>query len=62
MQEKLLATGEVAKLFRVTPHTINRWVRQGRLVPTFRTPGGHYRFKRSEIMTLLVQGMVEREE
>jgi excisionase family DNA binding protein len=53
----VLATGEVAKLLHVTPHTVNRWVREGRLVPSFRTPGGHYRFTRAYIMSLMVQGM-----
>lgn len=62
MQDHAISTGEVARLFRVRPHTINRWVREGKLAPAFRTPGGHYRFMRSAIMAILVKDMVQREE
>jgi excisionase family DNA binding protein len=44
----LMRPGEVAALFRVTPHTIGRWVQAG-LIEVRRTPGGHMRFDRAYI-------------
>ena len=49
-QEKVLSVGDVAKVFGVNPKTANRWAQQG-LLPSFRTPGGHFRFNESEIRT-----------
>lgn len=34
---------EVARLFLVSPSTVTRWARQGK-IPVLRTPGGHYRY------------------
>ncbi|WP_017589982.1 helix-turn-helix domain-containing protein [Nocardiopsis ganjiahuensis] len=42
---------EVAALFRVSSHTVSRWIRKGALSP-FRTLGGHKRFHTSEILAL----------
>jgi excisionase family DNA binding protein len=39
-----LSRGEVARLYGVSVSTVTRWARTG-LVPTLRTPGGHYRFR-----------------
>ena len=38
-----LSRGDVARLFGVSLSTVTRWARTG-LVPTVRTPGGHYRY------------------
>lgn len=46
--EEFLSVGDVAELFRVDPKTVARWARAGRL-PHFRTPGGHRRFRRTDI-------------
>jgi excisionase family DNA binding protein len=46
--EALLTPGEVAKVFRVHPKTVNRWGRAKRL-PFVATPGGHMRFKSMEV-------------
>jgi excisionase family DNA binding protein len=51
-QEELLTSDEVADMFRVKPRTIQRWARDGRITRR-RTPGGHYRFARSEAEALL---------
>jgi excisionase family DNA binding protein len=44
----LLSTGEVARLFGVSPSTVTRWAREGNL-KAVRTPGGHFRFREAEI-------------
>jgi excisionase family DNA binding protein len=48
----LMTPGEVAKLFRVDPKTVTRWAAAGKLRHT-RTPGGHVRFYRDEIMEMV---------
>ena len=50
--ERLLTPGEVALLFRVDPKTVTRWASAGR-IGSIRTPGGHRRFRESEIHDLL---------
>lgn len=40
----LLTTTEVAERFRVDTSVVRRWVANGKLKPTIKTPGGHYRF------------------
>lgn len=46
-----LTTGQVAAIFGVTTTTVKRWADDGRL-PSFRTPGGHYRFNAADVETL----------
>jgi excisionase family DNA binding protein len=50
--ERLLTPGEVAALFRVDPKTVTRWAAAGR-ISSIRTPGGHRRFRASEVQALL---------
>ena len=50
--EKLFTPGEVALLFRVDPKTVTRWAAAGR-IGSIRTPGGHRRFRESEVHALL---------
>ena len=50
--ERLLTPGEVAALFRVNPKTVTRWAASGR-ISSIRTPGGHRRFRESEVRALL---------
>lgn len=50
--ERLLTPGEVAELFRVDPKTVTRWAASGRIT-SIRTPGGHRRFRETEIRSLL---------
>lgn len=47
-----MTPGEVAVLFKVDPKTVTRWAAVGR-VRSIRTPGGHRRFYRAEIMALV---------
>jgi excisionase family DNA binding protein len=59
----VLTPGEVAKLFRVDPKTVTRWAADGKLPGAFRTPGGHRRFHRKDIVAFLEgSGMTIREE
>ena len=50
--ERLLTPGEVALRFRVDPKTVTRWASAGR-IGSIRTPGGHRRFRESEVHGLL---------
>jgi excisionase family DNA binding protein len=57
--EKPLSPAEVAALFRVDSRTVTRWAREGRL-GSFKTIGGHRRFRRPEVMAFLNAGTTER--
>jgi excisionase family DNA binding protein len=50
--DALLTPAEVAALFRVSPKTVTRWARSGKLT-ALRTLGGHRRFRTSEVRELL---------
>lgn len=50
--DALLTPAEVARLFRVSPKTVTRWARSGKL-SAMRTLGGHRRFKASEVREFL---------
>ena len=41
-------------LFRVDPKTVTRWATAGR-IGSIRTPGGHRRFRESEVKALLAE-------
>ncbi len=41
-QKDFLTTGEAAELCSVTPDTVLKWIRAGK-IPANRTPGGHHR-------------------
>ncbi|MBV2364696.1 helix-turn-helix domain-containing protein [Streptomonospora nanhaiensis] len=45
---RLYTTTEVARLFRVDPKTVTRWVRTGQL-RALRTPGGHARILADDV-------------
>ncbi|MFC4334991.1 BldC family transcriptional regulator [Salininema proteolyticum] len=51
-EDRLLTPGEVASMFRVDPKTVTRWAAAGR-IGSIRTPGGHRRFRESEVQALL---------
>ncbi|MEE2041295.1 BldC family transcriptional regulator [Nocardiopsis sp. CT-R113] len=50
--EEVLTPAEVAHLFRVDPKTVTRWAQAGKLT-SFRTPGGHRRYRGTEVRALL---------
>lgn len=49
----LLTTGQAARLCSVTPDTVLKWIKKGRLRGV-RTAGGHYRIQRRDIEPLVV--------
>lgn len=50
--EPLLTSSEVAAMFRVKIHAVSRWAKDGKIA-SLRTPGGHLRFRESEVRALL---------
>lgn len=52
--DPFLTPGEVAKIFRVDTKTVGRWAKAGKL-SSVKTPGGHRRFRKSEVDKLLTQ-------
>ena len=52
VESDLLTPAEVATLFRVSPKTVTRWARSGKLT-ALRTLGGHRRFRKTEVKDLL---------
>jgi excisionase family DNA binding protein len=49
-----LRTAEVADILHVSPKTVSRWAKEGRL-PFLRTLGGHRRYPEAEIRQLADQ-------
>ncbi len=52
VESDLLTPAEVASMFRVSPKTVTRWARSGKLT-ALRTLGGHRRFRAVEVKDLL---------
>jgi excisionase family DNA binding protein len=52
MTDRLLTSGQVAKLFYVDPKTVAAWARRGKL-RCIKTPGGHRRFYEADVLALL---------
>jgi excisionase family DNA binding protein len=50
--DALLTPSEVASLFRVSPKTVTRWARSGKLT-AIKTLGGHRRFRAGEVREAL---------
>jgi excisionase family DNA binding protein len=48
---EFLTRSDVARLLGVSPNTVTRWAREGRL-PSLVTLGGHHRFDRSHVEQL----------
>jgi excisionase family DNA binding protein len=57
MASKLLTTGQAAHVCSVTPDTILKWIRSGRLRAR-RTAGGHHRVARADLEHILQTGPV----
>lgn len=50
--EPLLTPSEVAAVFKVHPNTVSVWAERGR-IPSFKTPGGHRRFRQADVEAFL---------
>jgi excisionase family DNA binding protein len=50
---ELLTTAEVADQFDVHPHTVRRWIKEGRLTPSVTLPSGRVRFTREDVEAIL---------
>ena len=50
-EDETVRPGEAAALLRVTTHTVRRYELNG-LLRSVRTPGGHRRYYRSEVLAL----------
>lgn len=61
IRDRLLTPGEVAKIFSVDPKTVTRWASAGR-IGSIRTPGGHRRFRESEVRVLLAGDPIEGDD
>jgi excisionase family DNA binding protein len=57
--ERLMTPREVAAKFRVHSKTVGRWDLEGR-ISCVRTPGGHRRFRESEVRRLLGERYPQR--
>jgi excisionase family DNA binding protein len=53
-----LRTGEVAEILSVSPKTVSRWAKEGKL-PFLKTLGGHRRYPEAEIRELAEELRVE---
>ncbi|GAB4405835.1 MAG: response regulator [Anaerolineales bacterium] len=52
--DRFLTTGEVAQYCQVSPVTIFRWIKEGKL-PAHSTPGGHYRVRATDLLAFLAK-------
>jgi excisionase family DNA binding protein len=55
---RYLRTAEVAAILQVSPKTVSRWAKEGKL-PFLKTLGGHRRYPAAEIRQLIDELQVE---
>jgi excisionase family DNA binding protein len=58
MEKKYLTTFQAAPLLSVTPDSILKWIKSGKL-EALRTPGGHHRIARESIEALLKEDLTD---
>jgi excisionase family DNA binding protein len=51
-RDEFMTTAEVADAFRVDRNTVLRWARDGH-IPSVRTPGGHRRYRRADVLAYM---------
>ena len=51
MERKLVSIHEAAQFLGVTPTTLRRWEREGRLLPDVRTRGGDRRYDLNRLVS-----------
>lgn len=52
--DRFLTTGEVAQYCQVSPVTVFRWIKEGKL-SAHSTPGGHYRVRATDLLAFLAK-------
>ncbi len=60
LETRLLRAGEVAALLQVSRRSIAAWAQRG-LLPFIETPGGHRRFRATDVRTLVASLRRSRE-
>lgn len=50
--DRLLTIEQVAVQLGVSPQTVRNWETQGKLVPSYRTEGGHRRYSQKQVTSL----------
>jgi excisionase family DNA binding protein len=60
-QPRYLRSGQVAKLMGLSPKTVSRYAKEGKL-PYVRTLGGHRRYSKAEIDKLLATNTYRPDE
>ena len=55
LEEELIGTRLVAKLLGVGPTSVRRYERNGRLPAVQETPGGHRKWRKSDVIALLTR-------
>lgn len=53
--EELIGTRQVAKLLGVGPTSVRRYERNGRLPAVQETPGGHRKWRKSDVVALVAR-------
>lgn len=51
-KDTMMTPSQVAEAFGVDPKTVSRWAKRG-AIKAVRTPGGHRRFRRSDIVRMV---------
>jgi excisionase family DNA binding protein len=59
--EELIGTGQAARVLGVTKPTLLRAIERGWLRPVLVTPGGHRRFRRSDLIAVRTSGWGDAE-
>lgn len=53
MESELKGSTDTARELGVTPVTLQRWAKEGRITPAYITPGGHFRWKLDDVRSQL---------
>ena len=59
-EKEYVSTGQAAELCSVTPDTVLKWIKSGK-IPANRTPGGHYRISTGTLHSIIETESLEEE-
>ncbi|MBC8466132.1 excisionase family DNA-binding protein [bacterium] len=57
LNKNFLTTGQAATLLSVTPDSVLKWIKAGKM-PASRTPGGHFRINQQDILSILPEATI----